>query len=92
MAQDEFKDVKLTVNIKNFKGRRRCPHCNEMPSEMEWSSEGLRMWCRNEACTGGHYKIFTPIPIEELDLVKKTNELLRDWGTYCSNKKVMSRA
>ena len=87
MAQDEFKNVNLTVKIKNFPGRKRCPYCNEKPEEMEWSSLGLRMWCRNEKC-GHNYVIFVPIPIEELDLVKKTEELLVNWGKYCTRKHV----
>ena len=83
MAQNEFDNVNLTVNIKNFPFRRRCPYCNEKPEKMEWSNEGLRIWCRNENCTGGHYHIFTPIHPEELDLVKVTKEVIQDWGRYC---------
>lgn len=83
MAQDEFRDVNLTVQIDNFKDRTPCPYCGTKPDKMEWSSEGLRIWCRNDYCSGGHYKIFTPIHPEETDLVKMTHEVLKDWGTYC---------
>lgn len=82
MAQDEFKDVNLTVEISNFKDRAKCPYCGEKPKKMEWSSEGLRIWCRNGYCRGNHYKIFVPIPPEELNLVKMTRALLKDWGKY----------
>ena len=92
MAQNEFDDVKLTINIKNFPWRKRCPYCGEKPTEIEWSSEGLRIWCRNEACDGGHYHIFTPIHPEELDLVKVTKELLSDWENYCIGIKRMKKA
>ena len=88
MAQDEFKDVNLTINVKNFPGRKRCPYCNEMPEEIEWSSLGLRMWCRNPNCSN-NYKIFVSIPIEELDLVKKTKETIENWGKFCKNAKIM---
>ena len=83
MAQDEFRDVNLTVKIDNFPGRKRCPYCDAMPTEMEWSSEGLRIWCNNYICKGGHYRIFTPIHPEEIDLVKVTKEVISDWGKYC---------
>ena len=82
MAQDEFRDVNLTINIKNFPGRRKCPYCGERPKEIEWSSLGLRMWCRNPKCKK-NYKLFVAIPEEELDLVKKTKEIISAWGQYC---------
>ena len=84
MAQDEFRDVNLTVQIGNFRRRRRCPYCGETPKEMEWSSEGLRIWCRNPECTGGHYRIFYPIMPQEIDLIQATKRALKDWGKYCS--------
>lgn len=83
MAQDEFKDVNLTVKIKNFKGRAKCPYCGKKPEEMEWSSQGLRIWCRNRECDGGHYKIFSPILPQEMDLVHATERVIKDWSTYC---------
>lgn len=83
MAQDEFKNVNLTVKIDNFNHRKKCPYCNDTPTEMEWSSEGLRIWCRNPECTGGHYHIFTPIAPEDTNLADKTKELLYAWSTYC---------
>ena len=76
----------VTVNIKNFNKRKRCPYCGEMPEEMEWSTEGLRIWCRNKKCTGAKYKLFVPIPEEELDLVKMTRAVIGDWGKYCKGK------
>ena len=92
MAQDEFRDVDLTVTIKNFNGRARCPYCGKKPEKMEWSSEGLRIWCRNDYCSGGHYKIFSPIPIEELDLVAATRRVLDDWAQYCKGTKARLNA
>lgn len=92
MAQDEFKDVNLTVQIRNFDGRKRCPHCNEVPTEMEWSSEGLRIWCRNKECTGDHYHIFTPIEPEEIDLVKVTKQVIQDWNKYCKGIRKQRKA
>ena len=84
MAQDEFRDVNLTVKIDNFK-RRRCPYCGIAPTEMEWSHEGMRVWCRNPECTGGHYRIFTAIDTEKCnDIVEATWSVLSDWGKYCS--------
>lgn len=83
MAQDEFANVNLTVKIDNFKNRKRCPYCKIKPEEMEWSSEGLRIWCRNPECSGGHYRIFTPIEPWEVNLVSKTREVLADWEMYC---------
>ena len=84
MAQDEFRDVNLTVKIDNFK-RRRCPYCGETPKEMEWSSEGLRIWCKNPECTGGHYHIFTAMDMEKCnDIIVATKNVLGDWSQYCS--------
>lgn len=83
MAQDEFENVNLTVQIKNFTGRKRCPYCGKAPTEMDWSSGGLRIWCREKKCDGGRYPIFVPIYPEEIDLVKVTREVIEDWGKYC---------
>ena len=83
MAQDEFKDVNLTVKIDNFKGRKRCPYCGKTPNEMEWSSQGLRIWCKNPECNGAHYHIFVPIPLEETNLQFMTWDLIREWNKYC---------
>ena len=83
MAQDEFKDVNLTVKIDNFPGIEKCPYCGEKPTEMEWSSEGLRIWCRNDKCDGGHYHIFVPINPEDLNLADVTRSVIFDWGVYC---------
>lgn len=87
MAQDEFRNVNLTVKIDNFKERKKCPYCGERPTEMEWSSEGLRIWCRNPECTGGHYHIFTPILPQEIDLAQATSRVIEDWAKYCDGIK-----
>ena len=89
MAQDEFRDVNLTIEIKNFpaNSRGKCPYCGKRPEKVEWSHEGLRIWCRNQYCSGNGYKIFVPIEPEELDLVTKTKNLLADWGQYCAGIK-----
>ena len=81
----EKENVKLTVEISNFKGRKRCPYCNSKVNEMEWSDEGLRIWCRNKDCGSREYKIFTPIDGGELDLVKMTRKAIENWGEYCKN-------
>lgn len=91
MAQDEFENVNLTVKIDNFNGRKRCPYCGEMPKEMEWSSEGLRIWCREKKCDDGRYPIFVPIYPEEIDLVKVTREVIEEWGKYCDGIKRVKR-
>ena len=74
----------LTINIKNFPegDRAACPYCGEKPEEIEWSPEGLRIWCRNKECSGDHYKLFREIAPEEWDLIKVTRQLLYDWSQY----------
>ena len=86
-----MKGETLTVKISNFKGRARCPYCNEMPTEMEWSDEGIRICCNNDKCTGGHYHIFEPIYSDDLDLKKATERVISQWKYYCNSlKKRMS--
>lgn len=81
----------VKVKIKNFRGRKRCPYCGVKPEEMEWSPEGIRIWCENPKCNS-NYKIFVAIPEEELDLVKMTRKLISDWGNYCKVRKVRVNA
>ena len=85
MSKEKKENVRLTVKISNFKGRKRCPYCNSKVDEMDWSDEGLRIWCRSENCGGKGYKIFTPIDGGELDLVKMTHRAIGEWNEYCIN-------
>lgn len=87
MAQDEFRDVNLTIDIKGAKGIKRCPYCGEKPNKIEWRNGELRMWCRSDNCSGsGHYRILSkPIQEGELDLVKVSRAIVNDWNIFCDS-------
>ena len=92
MPKKKEEDVKLKINIKNFKGVSKCPICGMRPEEIEWSREGLRIWCNEYLFSSKHkesapVKIFEPIYPEELDIVKVTKKLIESWNTYCKNMK-----
>ena len=92
MAKRSTEHSILSVQIDNFKGIKKCPHCGKKPKEMLWEDNGIRMGCGNHDCTKPKYVIFVHIPKEELSLQKMTRKLIDDWNQYCINTKARLKA
>ena len=73
----------MNVQIKNFKGIKRCPYCNRKPETMRWDDGKLSISCKNPDCNLVSNEFTVEYTERDISLQKLTRKLIEKWNEHC---------
>ena len=70
----------LNVNIRNFKGIKRCPYCGRKPEIMRWEDGKISLGCKNPNCNLVSHEVEVKYSELDISLQDLTRKLIEKWN------------